>query len=331
MIKKEPASTDVAKLAGVSRSAVSRTFTPNAYVSAETRAKVMAAAEMLGYRPNAIARSLSKRRSGLVGVVCSDLTNPFYAQLLELLSNALQQKGLGILLLVGDAARLDELLERLLSYQVDGILLPASKLTSKLAVQLSQSGRPMVLVNHHLLDGGVSTVGGNNYTGGLLVADLLWERGYRRIAYISGPPDTSSAVDRGRGIQDGLARHGLVLHARASGEDSREVTKSVMRDFMAMEIPPDAVFCANDLMALAALEVAQLEFGRQVPGQFGVVGYDNTQLSHSALHPLTSVDQNLPLMAREAVQLLVDKLDGKRTAVEHMEIHPQLVVRSTTK
>src|SRR5215217_3211391 len=86
-------SSDVAKLAGVSRSAVSRTFTPNAYVSAETRAKVMAAAEMLGYRPNAIARSLSKRRSGLVGVVCSDLTNPFYAQLLELLSNALQQKG----------------------------------------------------------------------------------------------------------------------------------------------------------------------------------------------------------------------------------------------
>ncbi|MBN9336184.1 LacI family DNA-binding transcriptional regulator, partial [Devosia sp.] len=116
MKKKEPASADVAKLAGVSRSAVSRTFTPNTYVSAETRAKVMAAAEMLGYRPNAIARSLSKRSSGLVGVVCSDLNNPFYAQLLELLSGALQKRGLGILLLVGDASRMDELLERLLFY-----------------------------------------------------------------------------------------------------------------------------------------------------------------------------------------------------------------------
>lgn len=331
MKKKHPASTDVARLAGVSRSAVSRTFTPNTYVSAEMRAKVMEAAGTLGYRPNAIARSLSKRSSGLVGVVCSELTNPFYAHLLELLSAELQRKGLGILLLVGDAAQMDELLERLLSYQVDGILLPASKLTSRLAVQLSQSGRPVVLVNHHLRDGGVSAVGGDNYAGGLLVADLLWKSGYRRVAYISGPSDTSSAVDRGRGIKDGLARHGLTMHARASGEDSWDVTKTVMRQFMGMPVQPDAVFCANDLMAMAALEVAQLEFHRSVPDQLGVVGYDNTLLSASSLHSLTSVEQHLPRMAAEAVQMLVDKFDGKRIDVEHIEIQPELIVRASTR
>jgi len=331
MKKKEPASADVAKLAGVSRSAVSRTFTPNTYVSAETRAKVMAAAEMLGYRPNAIARSLSKRSSGLVGVVCSDLNNPFYASLLELLSTALQKRGLGILLLVGDAARMDELLERLLSYQVDGILLPASKLTSRLAVQLNETGRPVVLVNHQLREGGVSTVGGDNYAGGQLVADLLVSKGFRRVAYVSGPADTSSAVDRGRGVQDGLARHGLVLHARASGEDRRDVTQTVVRQFLSMDIPPDAIFCANDLMALAAMEVAQVEFGKSVPTEIGIVGYDNTALSESILHPLTSVDQNLPFMAEEAVRMLMEKVAGRPLVVDHIDITPQLIVRATTR
>jgi DNA-binding LacI/PurR family transcriptional regulator len=315
MKKKEPASADVAKLAGVSRSAVSRTFTPNAYVSAETRAKVIAAAEMLGYRPNAIARSLSKRRSGLVGVVCSDLNNPFYAKLLELLSTTLQQRGLGILLLVGDASRMDELLERLLSYQVDGILLPASKLTSRLAVQLNQSGRPVVLVNHHLREGSVTTVGGDN----------------SRIAYVSGPQDTSSAVDRGRGIQDGLAKHGLALAARASGEDRRDVTQDVVRQFMGMQNPPDAIFCANDLMALAAMEVVQGEFAKSVPDDVGIVGYDNTALAESTLHALTSVDQNLPLMAAEAVRVLMDKIEGRPLEVSHIDITPQLVLRSTSR
>jgi DNA-binding LacI/PurR family transcriptional regulator len=331
MKKKEPASADVAKLAGVSRSAVSRTFTPNAYVSAETRAKVIAAAEMLGYRPNAIARSLSKRRSGLVGVVCSDLNNPFYAKLLELLSTTLQQRGLGILLLVGDASRMDELLERLLSYQVDGILLPASKLTSRLAVQLNQSGRPVVLVNHHLREGSVTTVGGDNYAGGLMVADLLVSKGFSRIAYVSGPQDTSSAVDRGRGIQDGLAKHGLALAARASGEDRRDVTQDVVRQFMGMQNPPDAIFCANDLMALAAMEVVQGEFAKSVPDDVGIVGYDNTALAESTLHALTSVDQNLPLMAAEAVRVLMDKIEGRPLEVSHIDITPQLVLRSTSR
>lgn len=331
MKKREAASADVAKLAGVSRSAVSRAFTPNAYVSAETRAKVMAAAEALGYRPNAIARSLSKRRSGLVGVVCSDLNNPFYASLLDLLSNALQRRGLGILLLVGDASRIDELLERLLSYQVDGILLPAARLTSTMAMQLHLSGRPMVLVNHHLRDRGITTVGGDNYTGGLMVADLLWNKGYRRIAYVSGPADTSSAVDRGRGVQDGLARHRVALHARASGQDSRDVTQAVVRQFMQLPDPPDAIFCANDLMALAALEVVQVEFGRSVPDEVGIVGYDNTPWSESTLHALTSVDQNLPVMAEEAVRMLVDKIEGRDVPLDHIDIPPRLVVRATTR
>jgi len=119
---------------------------------------------------------------------------------------------------------------------------------------------------------------------------------------------------------------------RASGEDSRDVTMAVMRQFMNRAEPPDAVFCANDLMALAAMEVAKLEFGRDVPDGMGIVGYDNTLLARSGLHQLTTVDQNLDEMAEQAVAMLVEKLAGTRAeTVEHVKIAPRLVPGATTR
>jgi len=331
-MKKKPAgSQDVAKLAGVSRSAVSRTYTPGAYVSEETRAKVLAAAAMLDYSPNAIARSLSKSRSGLIGVIASTLDNPFYAHLLELLAAALQARGYATLLMVGDARNMDDLLSRLLAYQVDGVLLPASKLTSHMAVALHRAGRPVVLVNHTLDSREVSSVSGDNYGGGRLVADLLWRAGHRRIAYVSGPIDTSSAVDRGRGLQDRLREHGLAVYAQASGEDTREETAVVVRQMMEMEVAPDAIFCANDTMALAALEVVTLEYGRKVPEQIAIVGYDNTLQAAERLHALTSVDQNLDQMAREAVDMLIMKMASDDQRAGDMTVPASLIQRATTR
>lgn len=331
-MKNKPAgSQDVAKLAGVSRSAVSRTFTPGTYVSDETRAKVLAASAMLNYSPNAIARSLSKSRSGLIGIIASSLDNPFYARLLELLSSTLQERGYAALLMVGDARNLDDLLARLLAYQVDGVLLPASKLTSRMAVSLHRSGRPVVLVNHYLNDREVSSVSGDNYAGGAMVAELLWNAGHRRIAYVSGPIDTSSAVDRGRGLQDRLREYGIALCAQASGEDSREQTTEVVRQMMQMAAPPDAIFCANDTMALAALEVVTLEFGRKVPEEISVIGYDNTIQSALRLHELTSVDQNIEEMARQAVDMLIHKITSEDAEVRDLVVPATLVQRSTSR
>ncbi|MBL8593929.1 MAG: LacI family DNA-binding transcriptional regulator [Devosia sp.] len=332
MMKKKPAgSQDVAKLAGVSRSAVSRTYTPGAYVSEETRAKVLAAAAMLDYSPNAIARSLSKSRSGLIGIIASTLDNPFYARLLELLASTLQARGYAALLMVGDARNMDELLAKLLSYQVDGVLLPASKLTSRMAVSLHRSGRPVVLVNHTLDSREVSSVSGDNYGGGRMVADLLWETGHRRIAYVSGPIDTSSAVDRGRGLQDRLREYGIGVHAQASGEDTREQTAVVVRQMLNMTPPPDAIFCANDTMAVAALEVVTLEYGLRVPDDIAIVGYDNTILSTERLHALTSVDQNLEQMAQSAVDMLIRKMASDAPDLADLSVPATLIRRSTTR
>ena len=331
MQKKAVSSVDVARLAGVSRSAVSRTYTPGAYVSPETRTKVIAAAEMLAYRPNAIARSLSKKSSQLIGIVASNLENPFYAQLLSTLSKMLQQRGYAILLLIAESDDIDALIPRLLSYQVDGVILPAATLGSKIAIELQRSGKPVVLVNRYLRHDVVSSVSGDNLGGGAAVADLLARTGHRRVAYLAGQDDTSSSRDRGRGLRDRLAQLGIAIYAEEAGQYEREPGAVAVRKLLSLNPRPDAIFCANDTMALAALEVARTEFGLKVPQDLAVVGYDNSEPTHWPFYQLTSVDQNMTEMARTAIELLMKKLASPHPEVEHLVIPARLVLRNTTR
>jgi DNA-binding LacI/PurR family transcriptional regulator len=323
-------SSDVARLAGVSRSAVSRTFTPGAYVSAETRGKVLAAAEMLGYRPNAIARSLSKRQSKLIGIVASNLDNPFYSQMLATLGTLLQERGYAVLLVVADSAEIDGLIPRLLSYQVDGVILPAATLGSKIAIELQRFGRPVVLVNRYLAHDVISSVSGDNAGGGAAVADLLARAGRRRIAFLAGQPDTSSSRDRGRGFRERLASYGIAVTIEDVGNYSRDGGAEAARRLLARTPRPDAIFCANDAMALAALEVARTEFGLKVPDEIAIAGYDNSDPTGWPFYALTSVDQNLPEMARIAVELLIGKIEGRSSGIDHIVVPATLVPRATT-
>jgi DNA-binding LacI/PurR family transcriptional regulator len=324
-------SADVARLAGVSRSAVSRAYTPGAYVSPATRAKVVAAAELLNYRPNAIARSLSKKSSQLIGIVASSLDNPFYAQMLSTLSTMLQARGFGILLLIAETANIDDLIPQLLSYQVDGVILPAATLGSKIAIELERSRKPVVLVNRYLRHDVVSSVSGDNVGGGAAAADLLVRTGHKRVAYLAGLDDTSSSRDRGRGLKEQLARHAIAVYAEQSGHYEREPGAEAVRRLLSLDPRPDAIFCANDTMALAALEVAKGEYGLCVPQDISIIGYDNSEPAHWSFYDLTSVDQNLPEMARVAIELLMDKLAGRLVGVEHRVVPARLIQRSTTR
>lgn len=324
-------SSDVARLAGVSRSAVSRTFTPGAYVSEETRRKVVTAAEMLNYRPNAIARSLSKRESGLVGIVASNLDNPFYAQMLSALSQLVQAKGYGILLLVAESTALDALVPKLLSYQADGVILPAATLSSHLALELQRYGKPVVLVNRYLRPDVVSSVSGDNVGGGAAAGRLLVKTGCRRIAYLAGQDDTSSSRDRGLGLRDELARHGMTIYAQRAGQYRHDLGAAATRELLSLDPKPDAILCANDTMAMAALEVARVEFGLDVPNDLSIVGYDNSEPAGWPLYQLTSVDQNLADMARLSVDLLLRRLKGDQGDLEHIVLPATLIERATTR
>lgn len=327
--KKRAGSHDVARLAGVSRSAVSRAFTPGAYIADETRQKVMAAAAMLDYQPNAIARSLSKKSSRLVGIIATDLENPFYSQLLAHMSTELQARGYAVLLMVSSSSHIDEYLSKLLQYQVDGVIVTAATLSSSMALSLQRSGRPVVMVNNYLRDGGVSSVSSDNYPGGRMVADLLVEAGRRRIAFISGEENTSSGRDRGLGLKDRLAELGMTIYAQESGEYRHAEAAEAARRLLSLSPRPDALFCANDVMAIAALMVARNEFGLQVPGDVSVVGFDDSDEATRQTFQLTTVDQHLEEMASKTVSLMLATLTGEAVGVQRIVVPVSLVPRAT--
>lgn len=323
-------SEDVARLAGVSRSAVSRAFTEGAYIAEGTKAKVLEAARVLGYRPNAIARSLSGRRTGIIGIVLGQLENPFYAEILEALTKLLQKRGLAPLLFLSDEQNMDELVSTLLTYQVDGVLLPAATLSSRMAVQCERSGTPVVMVNRYSRHESISSVAGDNFGGGASVAELFLRQGHKSIAFISGLPDTSSNKDRENGFRNRLAEAGIVPVAIEPGFYTHEGGAAATRLVIA-NVRPDAIFCANDVMAMAALEVAEREFGVSVPDDMVIVGYDNSKQASWPLYSLTSVDQNISQMAEQAVELLVEHIADLSMPARHLVVPTRLVERVSTK
>lgn len=323
-------SNDVARLAGVSRSTVSRVFTDGAYASAEARERVRKAADQLGYSPNAIARSLSMSRSGLIGVIVGELDNPFYAGILQVIGENLQRRGFASLLFVASPSAMDTLIPQVLSYQVDGVIISGATLSSKMALRCQSAGISVVLVNRYTDSDLISSVVGDNIAGAGQVARLLAERGHQRIAFMAGLPETSSSRDREHGFKTTLADCGLRMHAREVGDYTLEGGVRAATALLRRPDRPDAIFCANDLMATATIDVARAEFKLRVPGDLAVVGYDNSSLAGMLSYQLTSVDQNIPLMAEAALEILLHPDAGAKPPVRSLRIAPRLVERAST-
>lgn len=325
-------SLDVARLAQVSQSAVSRAFTPGASVSDVTRAKVEDAARKLGYRPNAIARSLITRRSRMIAVVMSYLDNQFYPVVLEKISQRLQRDGYHVLLFIADTREVDSVLSEILQYQVDGLVLASTSLSSALALRCSDAGIPVVLFNRTIRDNQTcSSVTSDNYEGGRLVARHLIDTGHERIAYIAGMEDSSTNSDRERGFRDSLAEHGRRCFARAVGNYDFEQAKAAARHLFAGAAPqrPDGVFVANDHMAIAVMDALRMELGLRIPLDVSVVGFDNVRQAAWGSYQLTSVEQDADAMIDATARLLLDQIDG---AVQSSAVvlPARLIVRGST-
>lgn len=324
-------SSDVAKLAGVSRSAVSRTFTPGAYVSADTRAAVMRAADLLGYRPNMMARSLMTNRTNLVGIITTHLGNPFYAMLLEGLVEALQGKGLAALTFIADETSNDEQISRLLSYQVDALVLTNTSLSSAMAMRCTQGATPVIAINRYIESEQITSITCNNVAAGADVADLFLDMGRTRIAFMAGEVDTSSSRDRERGFVHRLSERGASLHRRAVGNYDHDDGALAARRLLQGRSRPDAAFCANDLMAFAMLDVARKEFGLKIPDDLMVVGFDNSEVAAWPAYRLTSVDQNIAGMIEVAVGEIINAISGTAARGRHLQVAGSLVQRESTR
>ena len=335
-MKAQATSLDVARLAGVSQSAVSRCFTAGASVSDAMRDKVQEAARKLGYQPNAHARSLITGRSRIIGLVLSALENLFYPAVLERLAKRLQQDGYHLLIFIGDNANSDDLVEEILQYNVDGIVLGATTLSSALAQRCADASIPVVLFNRVMASGSagaVSSVRSDNVGGGREMARFLVAGGHKRIAYIAGREDSSTNLEREQGFREGLAELGQRIYARAIGNYDVVQARQAARDlFAAAADRPDAVFVAGDLMAIVVLDTLRHELGLSVPQDVSVVGFDNVPQAAWASYELTTFEQPVQPMVEATVALLQSYLREAQTPPSQNLVVPgQLIVRQSAR
>jgi len=313
IMKVIPRAQDVADLAHVSQSAVSRTFTPGASVSDHTRRKVLAAAQQLGYRPNALARSLITQQSRLVALVMCYLQNQLYPLVIEKFSQKLQQEGYHVLMFIADVDEsVDGVLAEILQYQVEAIVLASVTLSPSLARSCAEVGVPVLQFNRVSEDApachGTSTVTSDNQTGGALAARLLLARGYRRLGFIAGLEASSTSRDRERGFMTELARQGHALACRDVGHYDFAQAQQAARRLYADGDGPDALFVAGDHMAIAVLDVLREELGLRVPEAVGVVGFDDVPQAAWGAYRLTTIRQQVEPMVDAAVRLLIARM-----------------------
>lgn len=299
---------EVAKLAGVSTSAVSRTFTPGASVSAETREKVLAATRLIGYQPNALARSLMTKRTELIGLVANNFDNPVFMEIFDLFTRRLQMSGRRPLLAnLSGGASTEAALEMLLQYSVDGVIVASSTLPQQFVRACAEAHLPVVHVFGRPTAGGkapVHVVSPDNVQGGRLAGDELCKRGYRRIAFLGGPQTATSTEDRLSGLTESLTKHKLkprtVIFAHSySHEAGLILTRQLLRNGGI-----DAVFCGDDNLAMGAIDACR-EAHVTVPGDMGIIGFNDMAIAAWPGYNLSTIHQPTADIITAAVELVL--------------------------
>ena len=332
MSKNRITSAEVAERAGVSRSAVSRTFTPGASASRKTVEKVRKAAAELGYRPNVLARAMVSGKSRIIGLVVAYLENQFYPEALEKLSNELQKRGYHVLIFMAEqtAGHIDSVVEEILDYQVDGIVAASVAMSSDLSERCLAAGVPMVLFNRSQDDPNMSAVTSDNYAGGRKIAEFLLAAGHRKIGHIAGWHGASTQRDREAGFISALAEAGHALHSRADGDFTMEKAADAARKMFAHDAP-EAVFVANDHMAFAVLDTLRFELGIKVPEDVSIVGYDDVPAAGWPAYNLTTVRQPANRMVANTVEILLDQIENNTCEIRRIAIDGPLIVRGSAK
>ncbi len=309
MVVKRKTSIDVARLAGVSQSTVSRVFSENSpNVSEEARQRVLDAARDLNYQPSAIARMMSSQQTNIVGIVMANITSPFYPYVLEKFLQRLQETDRQALLFTASAGQdVDDLLPLVLQHRVDALIVTSALLSSEMVEQCAQAGTPVILFNRYVRNAPVSAVCADNVEGGRKVANLLLNTGHRRLAYIAGTADTSTNIDREQGFAEALRLRNYQGWQRAQGDYTYESGYAAALELLTGDQPPDAIFCANDIMALGAMDCAR-KLGVSIPEALSVVGFDDIPMAAWGAYNLTTISQEVDTMIDKAIALMEAKI-----------------------
>ena len=300
---------DVAEMAGVSRSAVSRAFTEGASVSDKVRLKVIEASTTLGYSPNALASSLTTGRTKLIGVVSNNFHNPIFLEVFDLVTKGLQERGLRPLLVnLSDEVDPANSVRMLRQYSIDGVIVASSTLPVSFAEAFQSAGVPVVhLFGRHSAQAKVHTVGIDNFVAGQMAAQTLIARGYDMIGFMGGPETATSTQDRYTGFLSELRTHPNIAH---SVTYAKAYSFAAGREEMLRLIaagPAQAYFCGDDVLSIGALSAAETA-GLLVPDQIGFLGLNDMEMAHWANINLTTIHNPIKQVVVGSVELVVAML-----------------------
>jgi DNA-binding LacI/PurR family transcriptional regulator len=321
---------DVARLAGVSQSAVSRVFTPGASASKATVQKVRAAAEQLGYRPDPLARAMITGRTRIIGLVVAYLENQFYPMALERLSRALQERGYHILVFMAENAsdNVTEVVQELIDYRVDGIITASVSMSNDLTARLTALGIPVVNFNRGQDDPRLTDITSDNIAGARRATEFLIAAGHRRIAHVMGWQESSTGRDRAAGFRQAMAAAGLDPVAMIEGMYARDTAAAGTRALCQGPGRPDAIFVGNDHMAFAVMDELRFGLGLRVPEDVSVIGYDDVPMAAWPAYDLTTIRQPVNRMVAATVGAILGLIDGTATPQKTRIDGPLMVRRS---
>jgi DNA-binding LacI/PurR family transcriptional regulator len=325
---------EVAEKAGVSRSAVSRTFTPGASVSAETRRRVLEAAEALGYHVNHLARGLMRNESGIVCLIVSDVATPYRSALLRELTIQLQNAGKVAMFINTDRSdgSVDRALQQAIRYRADASII-LSGLPDKSITQLClRNGQRLVLINRDDDQPGPLKINLDDFESGGRIATAFVRAGCRTLAFANSEAGTPSLMRRERGFVAAAAKLGLDVTVERHGSTGYEAGKVLAQHMLTRAERPDAVFCATDLLACGFMDAARHQFGLSVPRQLCVAGFDDIEQASWSSFDLTTFAQPVMTIAMRAVEWLGSGRDDATSEVEHsVRLTAELIWRGSIR
>lgn len=328
-----PTASDVARLAGLSQSTVSRVFNPNwnGPMKESSRKKVLEVSKQIGYMPNAIAQILNSNHSNIIAVVISRQYDPFYSEVLTILTNLLEDRGLRTMVFTcSPTQNINQLLERVMQYKVDGVIITASAINYRMEETHVSRDIPVVLYNGYLPGMHISAVHSDNYSGCILAADYMASLGHKKYSYFATQSSIySNYAPRQEAYLLGLHHQGIHDCYIQDSDYEYKAALAAAKTYFEQDNPPDCIFCSGDLNAIAVIDVARSK-GYRVGEDVSIMGFYAQGVDFQA-YQLTCLKQDIIQLARDAVDILQESIEHPGKSPVVMARQMELCIGKSTR
>ncbi|MEG0672109.1 LacI family DNA-binding transcriptional regulator [Clostridium sp.] len=329
---KSVTSRDVAKLAGVSQSTVSRAFNSvdGKGVKIEVMKKIMEAANQIGYMPNLVARGMISGKTNMIGLVVGDGIGPFYNNIVNKFIEKVQELGKQCLVFkVSERGHINDIILRVIQFQVEAIIITAPAMSKDMSNVEVETDIPVILFNRFISGMDMSTVYVDPIEGGAIAANHLYEKGHRNIGYIKYLKDTGEEIEKKIGFTSKLRKYNIHLIKEDVADYSYDSGYEAGKRLLSIKDRPTAIFCTSDLIAMGVIDVARHEFNLEIPKDLSVMGYDNIIMSNWKAYDLTTVNQPIEALIDKTIVMLQELLSSENNNQMVEALEPYIIERGS--